>query len=90
MLTPRAAPSLTLIMLMGPRTLVLKVVCTSSQVVSSRVVLISIPALLTSRLSPSPPTRALTCCVHSLMLQRSEVSDRGDSRRENQSNRHSS
>lgn len=72
----QAAPSITLIMFMGPKTLVLKTFCISSQVVSSRAVLIRIPALLTSRLSPSLPNRALTCWVHSFMLQRSEISDR--------------
>lgn len=68
-------------MFMGPKTLVLKEFCISSQVVSSRLALIRIPALLTSRLSPSLPTRAPTCCVQSFMLQRSEVSE-GDCQRE--------
>lgn len=61
-------------MFIGPKTLVLKIFCISSQLVSIKLLLIRIPALLISRLIPSLPTMAVTCWVHSFMLERSEVS----------------
>lgn len=68
-------------MFIGPKILVLKRVLISSQLDSSRVFLFIIAALLTSRFSPSPPTRALTSWAHSFMLQMSEISG-GDCQRE--------
>lgn len=68
-------------MFIGPKTLTLKRVLISSQLDSSRGESFIIPALLTSRFSPSLPTRALTLWAHSFMLQMSEISG-GDCQRE--------
>lgn len=83
--TVSAVRMLTLIMFMGPKTLVLKAFSMSSELVSSRGLLIRIPALLISRLIPSAPTRESTCWAHSFMLQRSEVSDQEREKAEQQS-----
>lgn len=62
-------------MFIGPTTLVLKVFCMSSELVSRRSLSIRIAALLISKLRPSLPARVPTCLAHSFMLDRSVVSD---------------
>lgn len=60
----------TLMMFMGPMTLVSKELRMSSAELSSRVALHKTPALLTSRLRPPAPTVEPTSWAHSLMLPR--------------------
>lgn len=67
---------LTLMMFVGPKTLVVKVFCMFSGVVVCRLSLYRTPALLISRLRPRVPTTEATCWADFFMLQRSEVSDR--------------